>query len=314
VTQTPIKETIDELRREFRDQGLPTLAEGFETSAVPGRAFLEFVGSLASAFAHGVRHVWKDKGDILASAAGRAAVVFAALVFSFSSSEVWQFFAKIETGRFFLVLGVFVLFGLWILWVTLNQELSAVFRVATRTPAKELQALGGDPAVWLCREFPVDDERRDTMFRLNWRQQTNVRIVLFAPLVTIVGLVGIFSCLFFIGLGLALVDEPLTTTLTTGGTTVLSADAWRGVSIGEGDFVLTAPLVRVSAFLGAVTAFAFTLDVLTNRDLKKKLIQDDSTNAKRLVAAWVYYKAWHDANGEKMPRRSGPTEPSSGGG
>jgi hypothetical protein len=305
VAQKRADPRIEDLSREFRKQGLPTLAAGFETSNLSAKALLRFLRSLISAFGHGARGVWNNKGDIVVSAAGQTAVVFAILLFSFATSEVWEFFAKIGQARFAVVLAVFVVLGLVILLMTLDRQLGEVFRVSTRRSAKELRELGGERAVALSKDFPVPDDRRDTPFRLNWRQQMNVRIVLFSPLFTIFALVGLFSFLFFVGLGVALVDEPLTKTLTTGSPYSPRAHA-------AGGFIVTEPLLRVAAFLSVVAAFAFAIEVLTKRELKEDLINEDCKNVKRLVALWVFYKAAIDRSGQASPSpQTSPSQASS---
>lgn len=277
----------------FVAKGLPTLADGDEIPN-PLRRGGRFLRSVVAAQGHGAAAVWRERWDVLGCAAREAPVIFALLVFLFVTSEVWRFFGRIDGGRFAAVAVLFAVAGVTVLVLVLADALSGVYRTATRESVEELVRAAKEVAAAapVMDQVEVPEERRNKDFRLNWAQQLNIGLVLSAPLIVIVLLVGAISFGFFVLLGFVGVDAGL-------------ADEWifgpapEGadtqaltplLTTGLGGLVLSEELLRVSGFLAAVAAFAFAIDVVREPDLRQELVTDRCEEVRQLVAAWVFYR------------------------
>lgn len=218
----------------------------------------------------------RDIGTI----AGRALVLLlAVLLFLFLAAEVWQTLGTIEGWRF---VGVFLLFaGLAVLTlvVGLAGERRGLYRPeagedlrrrALATPAAALVEAGVAPR----------------MEEMSGIQRVNLAVALHVGLVARVAVVGFITAVFFLGFGLLTVTRETTEawTLQTGEALNVLAE-YDGL---RGSVVLSEPLLRVSALLGAFASLYFAVVAVSEPGNRREFIEDELERMRGVVAAWAY--------------------------
>jgi hypothetical protein len=281
------------LEKRFLREGLPALTRGFDAPkrSLPG---------IASTVGRGTRDVWKNRREVRANVVRGAPVVLVLLVALFVTSEVWRFFGPIGGGRLPAVVILFVILGIAVLVSALAAELSGVYRTATRLNERDLKGAANHipEARPLIETVPLPSTRRVPKFRLRLWQQLNIGLVLAAPLFVIAALVGVSTFLIFLVVGVVGIDETLTSEwISPRGGRPLKPNVWLTIPVRGQEFILSAELLRVSAFLASVAALAFTNTAVRDSELRKKLIARKCKRLKNLVAAWVFYRAVPEREG-----------------
>ncbi|MFN8122268.1 MAG: hypothetical protein U0237_07540 [Thermoleophilia bacterium] len=216
----------------------------------------------------------------IAAIAGRALVLLlAVLLFLFLAAEVWQTLGTIEGWRFVTVFVLFAVLAVLTLVVGLAGERRGLYRPeageelrrrALATPAAPLVEAGAAPHV-------------EPMSGI---QRANLAVALHVGLVARVAVVGVMTAVFFLGFGLLTVDRHTTEAWTgqTGGTLHVLAE-YDGL---RGSVVLSEPLLRVSALLGAFAALYFAVVAVSEAENRREFIEDELERMRGVVAAWAY--------------------------
>ena len=216
----------------------------------------------------------------VAAIAGRALfLLLAVLLFLFLAAEVWQTLGTVEGWRFVSVLVMFGVLAVGTLVVGLSGERRGLYRPepgpdlrrrAMATPAAPLVEAGVEPVV-------------DGMTRI---QRVNVAVALHVGLVARVAAVGAITAVFFVGFGLLVVTRETTEAWTGQAGDALHVLAeYRGL---RGSVVLSEPLLRVSALLGAFAALYFAVVAVSEERNRREFIDDELERVRGVVAAWAY--------------------------
>ena len=286
-----LPDEIANLTEFFRKQGLPTFARDSAGGTSLIRSVPALVASFPTALWHGVRAVWANKGEVVSSAVRETPVVLVVLILLFMTTEVWQLLGRIGAGRFLVVCALVLVLGVIMLWLALDAELKTLFQFSTRSQKHEVhEAASGTPAEPLRDKTTLPECRRIERFRLDVVAQLNIRLVMFAPILMLVLLVGLSSFVFICLFGVVALDQGLTTHWVHGGAPgPPPAHVW-SIPIAPGGLVLTDSLIRVSVLLASIAALVFAVDVLREPEVKKKLMGKSCDTIRQAIAAWVYYK------------------------
>jgi len=261
---------VEAAENELRAQALPSLVDDAGG----------FWSACWIALKHGVTSVRAQLGRVLGTGARHAPIVLAVLMFLFVTAETWEFFGMLSAGRFAFVLVLLALLTLASSLLVIDQELSAVFRTATRAEPDRLARLastqpGGSTLVRLV-PMPVAAQRMNPAYRLSKGQQWNIRAVMAAPLAAAGLLVATLVFLFFVLLGFLALDPAL-------------VEKWTGQ--GDDNPAVIWPVIKVAAVLAAFAWFTLAVEFLRDDGLKTKLIGDDCRQMKRWVALSTYCRA-----------------------
>jgi hypothetical protein len=288
----PSEADMTALKGLFLAEGLPTLTSGHDPAG-------QFFSGIGSTLGQRVAETWRSRRAVRAAALREAPVVLVLLVFLFVTSETWRLFGPGGTGRLPAVVVLFLLFGVAVLVSSLANELGGVYRTATKPPPEKLRVAARHiPEAKPLLGVELPPNRKIPYFRLNRRQQFNIGLVLATPLFVIASLVGLITFVTFVIVGFVGIDETLTREWIGAPSSQVGADLsqghephiWISWSILDQQFILTKELIRVSIFLAAIAALAFTNNAIRDKELGNKLIAPTCVHLKRLVAAWVFYK------------------------
>ena len=128
-------------------------------------------------------------------------------------------------------------------------------------------------------------------FRLNWRQQINIGLILSVPLFVIAALVTVIMFVIFTVFGLFAIDETLTSDwITPASGAREEPNVWYSFSLLGQQYSVSEELVRVSIFVASVAALSFTNTAVRDPELREKLVTPKCEHLRHLVAAWVFYR------------------------
>jgi len=187
--------------------------------------------------------------------------------FLFINAEVWEL-AGTLTGPAYVV----VLFTFFLLGVTfaLSRVPGTIREVNTFETWQDVDAhLAGTPAARLIPVRPSDTDGQP-IDPLRIRQRLNIGLVVLFGQALQITLVTASLTAFFIGFGFFGITE----STAMGWTRLDDIDVLLETSFGGRQLVLTEPLIRVSAFLGAFSGMYFTV-VLTTDDTYRTEFSDD---------------------------------------
>jgi hypothetical protein len=259
--------------------------------------------------------VWRVRGEglrIVLLAVKEMPLLLAILLVLFLTSEVWQFFGRIEDARFASVFWLFVLCAFLVILFGSR---------ASRREAYEFLARGEDEIAGAARRTAAqplveagvvreDENRAPTLSRwaLRWRHLGSLCLQ--------VALVGAVVGLVLAIVGAVAMDPEL-------------VEAW--VDRGEGDehevgrlldpfggaFVVTEPLLRVAALLGAFASLTFAVELRADDRLEKEVVEASIRSHVRryehALAAWSYYRGRPGSGPQAAPAPARATEPSGDG-
>lgn len=208
------------------------------------------------------------------------------MTFLFINAEVWQMAGRLVGPAYLIVLGIFFLFG-------------AVF-VVTRVPT--LMRSLNTFASWRDVETLADVEAGQALYeavgpdadlppepdRPALRQRLNIGLVaLFSQGIQITA-VAVAMTAFFVGFGVLAI--PLDTIAGWTALDVSAVHTFATFHLGGRDLVLTEPLLRVSAFLGAFTGMYFTVVLSTDATYRDEFADDVGPELRRALAVRVLYR------------------------
>ncbi len=243
---------------------IPVIFGGqWRSGLVTGAANLLLLGLILAVVGFGLLSILRWAGARLVSQlASSLELITKALpllmIFSivlFLTTEMWQVFTEVDGVSLAILGGLFV-------------GLGTIFLVA-RLPV-EVRAL----------EKEVDAEGPE----LKSRQRFNVGLVLFVSQSLQVLLVSLSIGIFFMALGLLMVDSQiLESWIGSGGDVILSFD------IGGREAILTTELLRVSAAIAAFTGLYFTISMLTDDVYRREFLEELTSEMRQTFEERVEY-------------------------
>jgi len=201
--------------------------------------------------------------------------------FLFINAEVWQVAGTLTgvlyvavLGIFFVLGAVFVLSRVPALMRQLNrfEDWGTVVALGAGTPAEGV-AVRADPS------RPVVD--RPTM-----RQRLNIGLVTVFSQAIQITLVAVILAAFFVLFGVLAIPEDTITAWTA----LEDVHTYLRVGVGDRELVLTEPLIRVSAFLGAFTGMYFTVQLSTDASYREEFAEDVAPQLRQALAVRCVYR------------------------
>lgn len=199
-------------------------------------------------------------------------------MFLFINAEAWQSAGLLDTS---LLVAVGLLFAL----------LAGVF-LGTQVP-REIRDLNRfsswDQIQQLCDDAPgpvVEGDEAPVSPPLSRRERGNLWLLVFISQIFRLVIVSAMIGVFFVGLGL-LVIQPETVTLWT---TLPPTKLWETTLFGI-DIELTAELLRVSGFLAAFAVVYFSVYTTTESSLREEFYEDIITEVRQNLAVRARYLA-----------------------
>jgi hypothetical protein len=202
--------------------------------------------------------------------------------FLFISTEVWQVAGTLDGLAYIVTLAIFFLLG-------------AVF-VLSRIPSL-LKGLGsfddwsdiaplvvGTPA----EALPIPSAGLPPVTPLTRRQRLNVGLVAIFSQALQITFVALLLTLFFVLFGVLAITEETTKVWLA----VEQVHVYASFGFGGRTLVLTEPLLRVSAFLGAFTGMYFTVVLSTDATYRDEFAEDVGPQIRQALAVRVAYR-WH---------------------
>ena len=172
----------------------------------------------------------------------------------FLTTEMWQTFAELSTGRLLGIGGLFLAVGVGFLVSRLPREINAL-------EAEVQEAQGG----------PVLDRR----------ERVNVGLVFFVSQCLQVLTVTVAVGIFFVAFGLLAADNAL-------------IETWVGrkpdVVLDAGGIQVTAELLRVAGALAAVSGLYYAIAVLTDQTYREEFLTELTSEMRDSFAARVAYR------------------------
>ncbi len=224
--------------------------------------------------------------------------------FLFINAEVWELAGTLTGPAYFVVLFTFFALGATF---ALSRVPSTIRSVNTFASWSDVDHhVVATPAARLAPVRPVgatsaDDEPQD---RLRLRQRFNIGLVVLFGQALQITLVTVSLTVFFVGFGFFGITE----STAMGWTRVDDIHILLQASFGGRELVLSEPLIRVAAFLGAFSGMYFTV-VLTTDDTYRTEFSDDVGPEIReaLAVRTAYrvargtYQSDHDASRNRRP-------------
>lgn len=199
--------------------------------------------------------------------------------FVFMSTEAWQVAGTLYGPPYAIVLAMFFVLG-------------ALF-VLSRVPStvKGLATFDSwDEVGELLDHTPLEDEvvpaGQLPDANLTGRQKVNIALVTVFPQALQVTFVGLLITGFFVMFGFLAIPEA-TTMSWTGLPDVNVLATWR---LSHRDLVITEPLLRVSAFLGAFTSMYFTVVLSTDATYREEFAEDVGPQVRQALAVRCAYR------------------------
>lgn len=219
--------------------------------------------------------------------------------FLFINAEVWQVAGTLTGPVYLVVIGVFVVLGALFLLSRLPGLMRSLNRFARwrevellvrDTPADPvLDALGLDAA------DPVATDRPGTRARFNIGLVT-----LFSQGIQIT-VVAVALTAFFVAFGFLAIPE----STIIGWTTMSDVHVWWRWDVGGRSLVLSEPLIRVAAFLGAFSGMYFTVQLATDASYREEFTEDMGPLLRQALAVRCVYRralvAAEGADGGRTP-------------
>ncbi|MET0144122.1 MAG: hypothetical protein ABW328_04965 [Ilumatobacteraceae bacterium] len=206
--------------------------------------------------------------------------------FLFINAEVWQVAGTLH--GFVFVATLLLFFALGAFFTT--SRVPGLMRELNRFESwDEIESLTADtPAAPLADDvLPTARSEPPHADRPNVRQRVNIGLVtVFSQAIPITA-VGIVITAFFVLFGFLTITEPTTAAWTTEDSVHVFAQ-W---TIGEHTLVISEPLVRVAAFLGAFSAMYFTVQLSTDSTYRDEFADDVGPQVRQALAVRCVYRA-----------------------
>ncbi len=195
--------------------------------------------------------------EAVVSLLARALPMIALLVtFLFLTQEVWQTAGVLVGPTYWVAVSLFVVVGVLFLLVRLPRDIGAL----NNFDEHDFEALVASTPIGAVAQPLTDDPPR-----LGRREWGNVGLVALVSQGIQIVIVSVLIGLFFVLLGLLLVDEATTKMWAAGQVNVLAT-----LTLGKRNLVITEELLRVAGFLTAFSGLNFTVYLLTDETYRRE--------------------------------------------
>jgi len=204
--------------------------------------------------------------------------------FLFINAEAWQVAGTLTGVVYVAVLAIFFLLGAAFVMIRIPTLMRSLNQFDSWREVAELTA--STPAATVLdtlHEPPGDDPHPD---RPAVRQRVNIGLLTIFSQAIQVTLVGLGLTGFFVLFGFLAVPEA-TTLAWTGLADIDVLVRWR---VSDRDLVITGPLIRVAAFLGAFGAMYFTVLLSTDALYREEFADDVSPQLRQALAVRCVYR------------------------
>ena len=204
--------------------------------------------------------------------------------FLFINAEVWQVAGTLTGIVYVAVLGIFFILGAVFVLSRIPSLMRDLNRFASWSEVRQLVA--ATPAAGVLSELPVDGGQAPDENRPNVRQRLNIGLVTIFSQAIQVTLVGLTLTGFFVLFGFLAIPESTVQAWTT----LESVEVLADVTVGDRVLVLSEPLIRVAAFLGAFTAMYFTVLLSTDANYRDEFAEDVAPQLRQALAVRCVYR------------------------
>jgi hypothetical protein len=232
--------------------------------------------------------------EAIVSLLARALPMIALLVtFLFLTQEVWATAGVLDGAPYWLAALLFPLVGTVFLIARLPRDIGELNRFDARDELASL--IDGTP---IAAATDVDFEGCEPP-PLGRREWGNVGLVALFSQGVQIAIVSVLIGLFFVVLGLLLVDESATQTFA-GQVKVLAT-----LSLGARDLVVTEELLRVAGFLTAFSGLNFTVYLVTDPTYRAEFREEVVSELRQAFAVRAVYRAHLDE--QRREEEPGPS-------
>jgi hypothetical protein len=224
-------------------------------------------------------HVLLRQLETVMSLVARALPLLTLLVtFLFLTNEVWQTAGALDGPVYWIAVLLFPTVGVLFLLVRLPRDVGELNNFGETHEFAELVAATPIAA--------VAEEPTDVPPPLSRREWSNVGLVTLISQGIQIALVSVLIGVFFVVLGLLLVDEA--TTKSWSG----SANVYVSIAVGERNLVITEELLRVAGFLTAFSGLNFTVYLLTDETYRREFRDEVVRDLRQAFAVRAAYLAY----------------------
>lgn len=223
-------------------------------------------------------------------------LLLVAVTFFFLAGETWQAIGRLRGLPLLLTFTLFISLGVVVL---------------VRRARTDLDELGEFDAIDQVRgalpgDFDADRDFHYVNEPLRLVERTNLLLISVLGKAMVAVVVGLAVMLFFVLFGMLTIDADL-------------AESWSGepprvylqFTIGEHDYALTAPAVRVAGFLGTFSGLYFIVSASTDRELAQALSSGAVSHIRSAMAVRAVYRAAENS-GSVRPSPPKDTRPAGG--
>ncbi len=204
--------------------------------------------------------------------------------FLFINAEVWQVAGTLNGIAYLLVLGIFFVLGAVFI---LSRVPTFMRRLNAFDSWAEIgELVGGTPAAEVCARLAHPPDEVPHPGRPTIRQRFNIGMVTIFSQAIQITLVALTLTGFFVLFGVLAIPED-TIAAWTGLETV---HVIRQFDLGGRTAVLSEPLIRVAAFLGAFTGMYFTVLLSTDATYREEFAEDVGPQLRQALAVRCVYR------------------------
>lgn len=194
-----------------------------------------------------IRNTFRGVNDLYRLTTRALPLLLLFIVFLFLNTEVWQMAGGLPVGHLWVVIGLFIAFGIVFVVGRVPEEIRLIEAATTR-----------EQVIRACENTPLSDvvetlDGLDTPVPLNLRQKANIGLVMTVAQLVQVALFAIVVWLFLVAFGALAVSVSLQGIWMDGAAPVDVVWQW-----GDG-YAVTRQLFRVSLFLAAFSGFYVTI-------------------------------------------------------
>ncbi|MET0326304.1 MAG: hypothetical protein ABW219_13855 [Ilumatobacteraceae bacterium] len=207
--------------------------------------------------------------------------------FLFINAEVWQVAGTLTGVVYVATLGIFFALGAFFILSRVPALMSELNHFESWDQVESLAVDTPAAAVFDAVPAASDETPADVAGRPTMRQRVNIGLVTIFSQAIQITFVGLALTGFFVLFGFLAIPEPTTAAWTTLDP-VHVIGTW---SVGGRTLVITEPLIRVSAFLGAFTAMYFTVQLSTDATYREEFADDVGPQLRQALAVRCVYRA-----------------------
>ena len=194
-----------------------------------------------------IRYTFRGFSDLYRLTTRALPLLLLFIVFLFLNTEVWQVAGGLQAGHLWVVIAMFILFGIVFVVGRVPEEIRLIEAATTR-----------EQVVLACARTPIAElvdslDGLDSPVNLNRRQKANIGLVMTVAQLVQVALFAVVVWLFLVVFGALAVSVTLQGIWMDGAAPVDLVWEW------QGGYGVTRQLLRVSLFLAAFSGFYVTI-------------------------------------------------------